>query len=231
MVGHVYGRPDAVGGLMRRGGGRWWWVPVATGVAWFVIGWGVIRADAASLATVGVLVGAVLLGAALSEMVQAWLLRGGWRVMHALLSGLFVLGAGWAFIRPINTFFALASALGLMLLLHGISSISEGIALRDVSPFWGVMLFSGILTTGLGLWVSTSDRVWTLAARSAFVLLWVGCMAVFRGVQDMTVGFTLLSVSKQDDRSASTPGEDRSVVVPPQRELSTPQETPVRPAN
>jgi hypothetical protein len=28
--------------------------------------------------------------------------------------------------------------------------------------------------------------VWTLAARSAFILLWVGSMAVFLGVQDAT---------------------------------------------
>ena len=72
------------------------------------------------------------------------------------------------------------------LLLKGISYIAQGIGLRGVSPYWGFSLVSGILVTGLGLWVSTSDRVWTLAARSAFLLLWVGFMAIFRGVsQDL----------------------------------------------
>jgi uncharacterized membrane protein HdeD (DUF308 family) len=230
MVVDVHGPPDPVRSMMREGAARWWWVPLVTGVAWVVIGWGVLRADAVSLTTVGVLVGAAFLGIALTEMFLARLFHGGWRVMHALLSALFLLGATWAFIRPVNTFFALASVLGLLLLLQGISSITEGIALRDVSPLWGVTLFSGALTTGLGLWVSTSDRVWTLAARSAFILLWIGCMAVFRGVHDVTTGVTLRYFGQQDDQSRWISGEDRSAVVPPQRDASSTPQAPVRPA-
>ena len=37
-----------------------------------------------------------------------------------------------------------------------------------------------------------TPEVRRLAARSAFVLLWVGCMAVFRGVQDVTTGALLV---------------------------------------
>src|SRR4029453_8526458 len=124
----------------------------------------------------------------------------GWRVVHVVLSMLFLVSALWAFFQPVGTFFALASVLGLLLLLQGMSSVTQGIALREVSPFWGLTVFSGVLITGLGLWVSTSDGVWTLAARSAFILLWVGCMAVFRGIQDVTIGCTLLHASKQADQ-------------------------------
>jgi len=109
--------------------------------------------------------------------------------------------------------------LGLLLLLEGISSITQSIASRGMSPFWGVTLASGILITALGLWVSSSDGVWTLAARSAFILLWVGFAAVFRGVQDVTIGFTLLHSRKHKDRSPS--GDGRSAVVPPQRDASS----------
>ena len=178
-------------------------MPLVSGIAWLVIGWAVLRADVVSLTTVGVLVGAVFLGQAGTEMSLAWLFHRGWRVVHAVLSALFLLGAGWAFIEPVGTFFALASVLGLLLLLQGMSSITQGIALREVSPFWGVTLFSGILMTALGLWVSSSDGVWTLAARSAFILLWVGCMAVIRGVQDVTIGFTLLHAGQQKDSRRS----------------------------
>ena len=101
--------------------------------------------------------------------------------------------------------------------------------MREVSPFWGVGLFAGILITALGLWVSSSDGVWTLAARSAFILLWVGFMAIFRGVQDVTIGFTLLHASKQKDQSA-LPGNDRSAVAP-QRDTSAPPPTPVQPVS
>ena len=171
-----------------------------SGVAWLVIGWAVLRADVVSLTTVGVLVGAAFLGVAVAEMFLAWLFRGGFRVVHALLSALFLLGATWAFVQPVSTFFALASALGLILLLQGISSMAQGIVFRDVSPYWGGLFFSGILITGLGLWVSTSDLVWTLAARSAFVLLWIGCMAIFRGVQDVTIGVALRQAGTQNDQ-------------------------------
>ena len=124
--------------------------------------------------------------------------------------------------------FLLVSVLGLLVLAQGTSSITQAIALREVSQFWGVMLFSGILITALGLWVSTSDRVWTLAARSAFVLLAVGWMAVFRGVQDETMSVTLLQVRKQNDRPWPS-GEDGSV-VPPQRDSSSRQRAPARTA-
>ena len=231
MVADVYGPSDPVRGLLgQREAARWWWVPLVTGVAWSVIGWAVLRADVVSLATVGTLVGVAFLGVALTEVFLVWLFHGGWRVMHAALAGLFLLGGMWALIRPVNTFFALASVLGLLLLLQGISSITQGIGLRAVSPYWWVTLFSGILTTGLGLWVSTSDRVWTLAARSAFILVWVGCMAIFRGVQDVTLGFTLRHISKENAQPTVS-GEERSTLVPPLREASSRPQTSVRPAS
>ena len=230
MFGDVWGPPDAVRSMMREGSARWWWLPLVSGVAWFVIGWAVLRADVVSLTTVGVLVGAVFLGQAVTEMSLAWLFHRGWRVVHVVLSTLFLVSALWAFFQPVGTFFALASVLGLLLLLQGMSSIAQGIALREVSPFWGVTVFSGILITGLGLWVSSSDGVWTLAARSAFILLWVGCMAVFRGVQDVTIGFTLLHASKQKDQPPSLGTIDRPWCRR-SGTLSVPPQTPVQPVS
>jgi uncharacterized membrane protein HdeD (DUF308 family) len=229
MVGDAYEPRDPVQGVLRREATRWWWLPLVTGVAWLIIGWAVLRADVTSLKTVGVLVGVVFLGVALTESVLAWLFHGGWRVLHALVAALFVLGAAWAFVRPVNTFFALASMLGLLLLLQGGSYIAQGIGLRGVSPYWGFSLFSGILITGLGLWVSTSDRVWTLAARSAFILLWVGFMAIFRGVQDITIGFMMLHASRQEDQPPSVSGEDGAAAFPSQRASTSRPQTPVRP--
>jgi uncharacterized membrane protein HdeD (DUF308 family) len=228
MVGNLYGSSEPVRSVLRQEAAAWWWVPVLTGVAWFVIGWAVLRADVVSLATVGVLVGIAFLGMAGTELFQAWAFHGGWRVVHALVSGLFLLGATWAFLRPIGTFFALASVLGLLILVQGISSITQAITLRDVSPVWGLMLFSGILLTALGLWASSSDGVWTLAARSAFVLLWVGCMAIFRGVHDVTVGVALRDVGKRGEQPR--PSGDQGTAVPPQREASSREQTPVVPA-
>ena len=86
-----------------------------------------------------------------------------------------------------NTFFALASVLGLLLLLQGFFTLTRGIALRDETPYWWLDVIGGGLITLLGIWVSTSDGVWNLAARAAFILLWVGFMAIFRGISDIAV--------------------------------------------
>jgi uncharacterized membrane protein HdeD (DUF308 family) len=183
--------------MLERGAARWWWVLLVAGLVWFVIGWLVLRANYTSLATVGVLVGIVFVIAAISEGGLAAVVTGGWKVWHIALAVLFALGAIWAFVRPVNTFFALASMLGLLLFLQGFFYVAEAFALRDASPYWWLQLTSGGLIVLLALWISTSDRVWTLAARSAFILLWVGFMAVFRGVRDIALAFELRRVGQQ----------------------------------
>jgi hypothetical protein len=101
--------PGLAGRLLKREAARWWWAPLVAGIIWFLIAWLVLRADVTSLATVGVLVGVVLLVAAATEGALGGIMTGGWKVLHYALAVLFLLGALWSFIRPVNTFFALAS--------------------------------------------------------------------------------------------------------------------------
>jgi uncharacterized membrane protein HdeD (DUF308 family) len=185
--------------VLRPASGRWWWAPLLAGLSWFIIAWLVLRADVGSLATVGVLVGVAFVAAAANEAALGGLMVGGWKLAHYVLAAFFALSAGWAFVRPVDTFFALASVLGLILFLQGAFSISRGIALRDVSPYWWLELFSGIVLTLLAIWVSVSDRVFDLAGRTAFILLWVGIMAVFRGLSDMVLAFSMLGYAKSGD--------------------------------
>jgi uncharacterized membrane protein HdeD (DUF308 family) len=189
--------------MLRREAGRWWWAPLVAGVSWFVIAWVVLRADATSLATVGLLLGVVFLLAAVNEAAVAGFAKGGWRVAHYILGAVYVLGAAWAFVRPIDTFFALASVLGLILLLQGSLYIVRGIALRDLSPYWWLELLTGVLLALLGMWVSVSDRVFDLAGRTAFILLWVGFMALFRGISDIALAFSMLRFAKRGDSRES----------------------------
>lgn len=185
-------------GILRREAARYWWVPLIGGVVWFLIAWLVLRANYTSLTTVGVLLGAAFLVAAVNETALATVLRGGWRVWHIALAVVFVIGAVWGFARPIDTFFALASVLGLLLFLQGFLTLMRGIALRAETSYWWLDVVGGGLVTALGIWVSTSDRIWTLGARAAFILLWVGIMALFRGVSDLTVAFALRRFAHED---------------------------------
>jgi uncharacterized membrane protein HdeD (DUF308 family) len=210
----------AQGGMssrLQRAADRFWWAPLIIGVVWFVIAWLVLRANYTSLATVGVLVGVVFLVSAVGESTLAYLTGGGWAFLHVALAVLFVLGALWGFIRPINTFFALASVLGLLLLLQGAFYIARAVASREVSPYWGVTLTGGILIALLGIWVSTSDRTWTLGARAAFILLWVGFMAIFRGITDITLAFELRRAGRDVQKVGQKLGEGLGKALPTQR--------------
>jgi uncharacterized membrane protein HdeD (DUF308 family) len=211
--------PDPGGSVLsvlRREAGRWWWVPLVAGVIWFVIAWLLLRMDITSLATVGVMVGIVFLIAAVNEAAMGAFVAGGWKVAHYVLAAVFVLGAVWAFARPIDTFFALASVLGLILFLQGALYIVRGIALRGVSPYWGLELVSGILIALLAFWVSISDRYFGLEGRTVFILVWVGFMALFRGFSDIVLAFSMLWFAKrgkgrEPDRAAE--GTPRQVPV------------------
>lgn len=196
---------------------RWWWAPLTIGVLWFVIAWLVLRANYTSLATVGVLVGVVFVVSAVGEAALAWLTQGGWAVLHALLAVVFVFGAVWSFVEPVDTFFALASVLGLLLFLQGAFYVARGVALRDVSPYWGLTLGSGVLIAALGLWVSTSDRVWTLANRAAFILLWVGLMAIIRGISDIVMAFELRRLGREVQKAEAVLTDVLPPPIPPQR--------------
>ncbi|MDT7709587.1 MAG: hypothetical protein QOG20_5194 [Pseudonocardiales bacterium] len=197
--------------LLQREAARWWWAPLVAGFIWFLIAWLVLRANVTSLATVGVLVGVVFLVAAAAEGGLGTIMIGGWKVLHFALAVVFLLGAIWSFVQPIYTFFALASMLGLLLFLQGFSYIARSLALRNESPFWWVGLTCGVLIVLLAVWVSTSDRTWALAGRAVFILLWVGFMAIFRGISDLVLAFELrrLGTEAADER------ESAAVSAPP----------------
>ena len=170
---------------------KYWWVLLISGGAWLVIAWLVLRMNITSIATVGILLGFVFLLAGITEVGVASMVTGGWKVWHYILAVIFFLGALWGFIRPVNTFFALASVLGLILILYGSFEIIEGIATRAVNPYWWLNLTLGILLVLLAFWVSGSDRVYALARRSYLILFWVGFMAIFRGISHIALAFSI----------------------------------------
>jgi uncharacterized membrane protein HdeD (DUF308 family) len=201
--------------VLRREAARWWWVPLAAGVIWFMIAWLVLRMDVTSLATVGVLVGILFLITAVNEVAVAAFGTGGWKVAHYVLAAVFVLGAAWAFVRPINTFFALASVLGLILFLQGALYIARGIALRSVSPYWGLELLSGVLLALLAFWVSISDRYFGLEGRTVFILIWVGFMALVPRDLRHRAGLQPAVAREARERPGTGPGGGRHVATHP----------------
>lgn len=175
---------------------RYWWVALLLGIAWLVVAWIVLRADIRSLTTVGILLGVLFIVAGVSEVAAASVVGGGWKVLYYIIAVIFLLGGLWAFIRPVNTFFALVSVLGLVLLLQGAFEIVRGVATRGENPLWWLGLVSGILLILLAFWVSGSDRVFNLQARTYLVLFWVGLMALIRGVTTIVLAFSVRSAGR-----------------------------------
>jgi uncharacterized membrane protein HdeD (DUF308 family) len=177
--------------MVVREAARYWWVFLLLGLAWFLIAWLVLRLNTTSIATVGVLLGVVFLFAAINDLGVAAVASGGWKVWYYVMAAIFFLGALYGFFRPVNTFFALASVLGLILVLYGAFEIIQGVASREVNPYWWLNLVTGILLILLAFWVSGSDRVYALAQRTYLILFWVGFLALFRGFEQIFLAFTV----------------------------------------
>jgi uncharacterized membrane protein HdeD (DUF308 family) len=201
---------------------RYWWTLLLAGVAWLVVGWVVLRADVTSLATVGLLLGIVFVTSGVNEAAIGGMVTGGWKILHYGIAVVFLLGGLWAFIRPIDTFFALASMLGLILIFYGAFEITRGIGARGETPYWWASLISGVLLLLLALWVSTSDPEATIARRSLLILFWVGTVALLRGFSEIMLAFGVRHLAKapagREDRVAEA--EEVPTVVPAQERRS-----------
>jgi uncharacterized membrane protein HdeD (DUF308 family) len=165
-----------------------WWMFLVTGIAWLIIAVMVLRFTPASVNTVGVLMGVLFLLGGFNEFLIATM-RPRWRWAHVVMGVLFVVGAIWAFARPFNAFWALASVLGLLLIFKGALDIIAAVATREVNGSWWLGLVAGILEIVLGFWASQQE----FPARGALLLLWVGFFALFRGISEIVIGFEVRS--------------------------------------
>jgi uncharacterized membrane protein HdeD (DUF308 family) len=175
----------------------YWWLFLLSGILWILVAWFVLRMNVTSIATVGVLLGVVFLLAGINEVAVSRMISGGWKVLHIIMAVIFFVGALWGFFRPVNTFFALASVLGLVLIFYGAFEIVEGVASRGVNPMWWANLVAGILLVLLAFWVSGEDRVFALQRRTYLILFWVGFFALFRGFSQIFLAFSIRHAGKE----------------------------------
>ena len=185
--------------MIVREGARYWWVFLLTGIAWLLIAWLVLRMDITSIAAVGVLLGVVFLAASVNEVGLGSLMSGGWKILHYVMALIFFIGGLWSLVRPVDSFFALASVLGLILIFYGTFEIARAFSSRGVNPYWWIGLVTGILLLLLAFWISGSDRVYALAQRTYLILFWVGFFALFKGITQVVNAFGIRHAGKVAD--------------------------------
>src|SRR5690349_24083659 len=120
-----------------------WWLFLITGIAWLIISVMVLRFTPASINTVGILLGVLFLLAGFNEFMIGSVGHS-WRWAHVLLGIFFIIGAIWAFARPFNAFWSLASRRGLLLMCTGTLEIVGAVDARDVNASMWLGLVAGI---------------------------------------------------------------------------------------
>jgi uncharacterized membrane protein HdeD (DUF308 family) len=172
---------------------RLWWVFLVTGLIWLVVSVMVLRFTTTSVTTVGVLVGVMFIGAGLNELLIFGVRSSGWRWLNLVLGLILLLGALYAFVNPEDTFWAIAAAFGLVLVLMGLVQIVSSVVERDVNELWWLGLVVGIFELLLGFWASQQY----VPARAALLILWVGFFALFRGITEIVLAFGMRGTGKQ----------------------------------
>jgi uncharacterized membrane protein HdeD (DUF308 family) len=171
--------------------GNWLWF-VLLGVALIVLGLVALGAvPIASLAT-AVVIGALLLGGGVAEIVGTFWCRGWSGFLLHLLSGVLSLVVGVLFLRaPVGALLALTLLLACMLTVGGVIKIAAALSYRFGA--WGWPLLSGVIDFILGV------MIWQEWPASALwvIGLFVGISLMFRGFNWIGLGLALRSLPRK----------------------------------
>jgi uncharacterized membrane protein HdeD (DUF308 family) len=181
----------SVGDTVRKVSG-YWPALLATGIAWVVVALVILQFDQASVTTVGILVGIMLIGAGLENIALATLdvpMRWVW----ALFGGLFVVSGIVCFTTPGNAFAGLADSLGFLFLIVGLWWMVRSFLERAINPLWWMGLISGILMTAVAFWTSGQFFI-----HKAYVLLvFAGIWALMQGITNIVRAFELRTLHEE----------------------------------
>ncbi len=169
-----------------------WWMWLLAGISWGVISLVILQFDAASITTVGVLIGAMFMFAAVQNFALASV-PGAVRWVSIVFGVLFLVSGVICFISPENTFVALADTLGFLFLLVGLWWMVRAFLERAINPLWWLGLIAGILMTILAFWTGGQFFI-----EKAYVLLvFAGIWALMASITDIVRAFVLLRAHQE----------------------------------
>ena len=170
---------------------RAWWLFLLTGLLWLLFAIIVLRFDYTTVSAVSILFGVVAIFAGVNEFFMLAAAHRWWKVLHGLLGVIFVVVGIIAFVHPGDTFAALAAVVSFFLIFKGFFDIIVAIATRDEISIWWVQLIVGIVEVLIGFWAA---GYWGRSA--ALLVIWVGVIALTRGITEIVFAFKLRSAGK-----------------------------------
>lgn len=179
---------------------RYWWLFLVIGVGWLLLAIIVFRFDWRTVSAISILFGVVVIFAAVDELFAAFAgERSGWaRAGHALLAVAFLIIGMVAFIHPGSTFAALAAVMSFYFVLKGALDLTLAIALRHEVATWWLRLLLGIAQILIGFWAAGD-----FGRRTILLVVWVGVLALTRGISALTFAFTAREL-REDERSQAS---------------------------
>jgi uncharacterized membrane protein HdeD (DUF308 family) len=169
----------------------YWWVLLIAGIAWTVISVVILKFNHASVTTVGILTGLMILAFAAEEFLLAAIDRRG-RWLWAVFGVLLAVSGIVALIHPVSTFKGLADILGFVFLLIGVLWMIQAFVQRAFNELWWMQLISGILMVGMAFWVSGQFYL----TRAATLLVFAGIWALMKGITDVVRAFQIREIGK-----------------------------------
>lgn len=167
---------------------RYWWILLVTGIAWLLFSIIVFRFNWASVSSISILFGCVLIAAGISELALIAGASRGWKIARGLLGAAFVVIGIIAFIHPGNTFKALAAVISFYFVFKGTFDVIVALTSRD-EELWWLHLVLGIVELLLGFWAAGD-----FGRKTVLLLVWVGAAALIRGFSQMIAAFSLRSL-------------------------------------
>ena len=167
--------------------GRFWWLWLVFGVFWILVALVVLQFDQASIATVGVLIGAMFLATSAQQFMLGALASGATKWILWIFAVFFLAAGIISLISPEDTFAGVADILGFLFLLVGVFWIIQAFVERDANELWWLGLISGIAMIILAFWTAGQFFM----ERAFLLLVFAGIWALFQGVGDIVKAFQI----------------------------------------
>jgi len=168
---------------------RYWWLWIVTGIAWIIAALIVLQFDAASITTVGVIIGCMFLFAGVQQLMIGTL-TGQPRWLSVTFGVLFLIAGFIGVFNPESTFAGFADILGFLFLCVGVFWTIQVFVSKPDNPVWWLGLITGVLMVILAFWTSGQffiEKAYTL-------LVFAGIWGLMHGLGDIARAFAARSL-------------------------------------